>query len=50
VVSFRPPPDVWAELCVIAEDQGRSVSDCLIEALHDLVKKKRRDKGTGPDG
>jgi hypothetical protein len=50
VKSFRPPEALWEEVEKIADAEGRKHSDLVIEALHDLVKKKRRDKGAGPDG
>lgn len=50
VKSFRPPEALWAEVEAIANAEGRKHSDVVIEALHDLVRKKRRDKPPTPDG
>lgn len=45
VKSFRPPAALWAEVERIADEEGRKHSDLVVEALHDLVKKKRREAG-----
>lgn len=44
VKSFRPPPALWAELEDLAAAEGRKVSDALVEAVHDWVRKKAREK------
>lgn len=44
VRSFRPPPALWSELEQLAAAAGRRPSDALIEAVHDWVKKKRREE------
>lgn len=49
VVTVRIPPDLFAELKRIAEEEGRSVSSLLIEAMHDWVTKKRRDRPAGSE-
>jgi hypothetical protein len=40
VKSFRPPAGLWADVQAIAADEGRAASDLVIEALHDLVRKR----------
>jgi hypothetical protein len=42
VKSFRPPPTLWAWLTALAEAEDRKHSDALIEAMHEWVRKKRR--------
>jgi hypothetical protein len=44
VKSFRPPGPLWKEVEEIAATEGRKNSDAVIEALHDWVKKKRRER------
>lgn len=44
VKSFRPPAALWGEVEEIAAAEGRKNSELVIEALHDLVKKKRRER------
>lgn len=44
-ISFRPPPALREELDALAEAEGRKRSDVLIEAVHDWVRKKRRERG-----
>ena len=48
VVTVRIPPDLFAELKRIAEEERRSVSSLLIEAMHDWVTKKHREKTSAP--
>lgn len=43
VKSFRPPAQLWQNVEEIATAEGRKNSELVIEALHDLVKKKRRE-------
>jgi hypothetical protein len=43
VKTFRPPGPLWNEVEEIAAAEGRKNSDAVIEALHDWVKKKRRE-------
>jgi hypothetical protein len=43
VMGFRPPKPLRDEFEQFARDEGRTPSDALIEAMHDWVKKKRRD-------
>lgn len=45
VVSFRPPKPLRAELDALARAEGRDRSDVLIEAVHDWVRKKKRERG-----
>lgn len=42
-ISFRPPVALREELDKLAKELGRDRSDVLIEAVHDWVKKKRRE-------
>lgn len=44
VKTFRPPEPLWKEVEEIAAAEGRKNSELVIEALHDLVKKKRRER------
>jgi hypothetical protein len=50
VMGFRPPKPLRDEFTALAEADGRTPSDALIEAMHDWVKKKRRDRPASPDG
>lgn len=43
VKSFRPPTALWDEFVELATAEGRKHSDALIEAMHDWVRKHRRD-------
>lgn len=43
VKSFRPPEPLWKEVEELAATEGRKNSDAVIEALHDWVRKKRRE-------
>lgn len=45
VKSFRPPAALWDEFVELAAAEGRKQSDALIEAMHDWIKKKRREAG-----
>jgi hypothetical protein len=44
VKTFRPPGPLWKEVEEIAAAEGRKNSELVIEALHDLVTKKRRTR------
>ncbi|MFF4479482.1 hypothetical protein ACFY1A_21020 [Streptomyces sp. NPDC001520] len=44
VVTFRPPPPLRKDFDAEAETAGRSRSDALIEAMHDWIKKKQRER------
>ena len=44
-ISFRPPVALRKELDQLAKTLGRDRSDVLIEAVHDWVRKKRRERG-----
>ncbi|MFC7983794.1 hypothetical protein [Streptomyces sp. NPDC057336] len=46
VMGFRPPKPLRDEFEALAKSEERSPSDALIEAMHDWVKKKRREQGT----
>jgi hypothetical protein len=43
VMGFRPPKPLRDEFEALAKTEGRSPSDALIEAMHDWIKKKRRE-------
>lgn len=45
VMGFRPDPKLRAEFEALAKREGRSPSDALVEAMHDWVKKKERERG-----
>jgi hypothetical protein len=49
VMGFRPPKPLRDEFEVLAKAEERSPSDALIEAMHDWVKKKRREHGATDD-
>jgi hypothetical protein len=49
VMGFRPPKPLRDEFEAIAKSEERSPSDALIEAMHDWVKKKRRERATEGD-
>lgn len=44
VMGFRPPAALRAEFEQLAAAEGRKPSDALIEAMHDWVDKKRRQR------
>ncbi|MFF4090424.1 hypothetical protein ACFYY9_26610 [Streptomyces nigra] len=46
VMGFRPPKPLRDEFEELAKSEERSPSDALIEAMHDWVKKKRRERAT----
>lgn len=48
VKTFRPPGPLWKEIETIAAAEGRANSELVIEALHDLVKKKHRERPATP--
>lgn len=50
VITVRIPPDLHAELKRIAKEEGRSVSSLLIEAMHDHVNRKRRERPASSEG
>jgi len=43
VMGFRPPKPLRDEFEQLAEAEGRTPSDALVEAMHDWVKKRRRE-------
>lgn len=45
VMGFRPPKPLRDEFEALAKSEDRSPSDALVEAMHDWVKKKRRERG-----
>ena len=52
VMGFRPPKPLRDELVALAAAEGRTPSDALIEAVHDWIKKKKREQAatrTTPD-
>lgn len=44
VVTFRPPEQLRQEFDEEAKASGRSRSDALIEAMHDWLRKRRRER------
>lgn len=44
VMSFRPPKPLRDEFEGLADSEERSYSDALIEAMHDWIRKKRRER------
>lgn len=44
VITFRPPSPLREEFDIEAKEAGRSRSDALIEAMHDWIKKRHRDR------
>lgn len=44
VVSFRPPISLRKRLDELAKADGRDRSDVLIEAVHDWVRKRERER------
>lgn len=44
VVTFRPPQQLRDEFDEEAKAAGRTRSDALIEAMHDWLKKRRRER------
>lgn len=49
VVTFRPPTPLREALDAEVELAGRSRSDVLIEAVHDWIAKRRRERGAATD-
>lgn len=47
--SFRPPVPLWDEVMEYVEAEGRPYGDVIIEALHDWLKKKQREKALEGD-
>jgi hypothetical protein len=47
VMGFRPPKPLRDEFEALAEIEERTPSDALIEAMHDWVKKKERERAAG---
>lgn len=43
VVTFRPPQQLRDEFDEEAKTAGRTRSDALIEAMHDWLRKRRRE-------
>jgi hypothetical protein len=46
-MGFRPPKPLRDEFETLAKSEERSPSDALVEAMHDWVKKKRRERAAG---
>lgn len=44
VVTFRPPQQLRDEFDEEAKAAGRTRSDALIEAMHDWLRKRRRER------
>ena len=49
-ISFRPPIALRQELDELARADGRDRSDVLIEAVHDWVRKRKRELGAAAQG
>lgn len=45
VMGFRPPKPLRDRFEQLAEAEERTPSDALVEAMHDWVKKKERERG-----
>jgi len=50
VMGFRPPKPLRDEFEQLAAAEERTPSDALVEAMHDWVKKKRRQYEAAGDG
>ncbi|MFF6794295.1 hypothetical protein ACFY9C_35095 [Streptomyces filamentosus] len=48
VMGFRPPKPLRDEFEALAKAEERSPSDALVEAMHDWVKKKKRERDSAP--
>lgn len=48
VMGFRPPKPLRDEFETLAKSEERSPSDALVEAMHDWIVKKRRERGAQP--
>ena len=44
VKTFRPPEPLWNEVMKYVEAEKRPYADVLIEALHDWLRKKDRQR------
>lgn len=44
VMGFRPPKPLRDRFEQLAKEEDRSSSDALIEAMHDWVEKKERER------
>ncbi|MFD5209333.1 hypothetical protein ACFWIP_00340 [Streptomyces anulatus] len=44
VMGFRPPKQLREEFEALAASEERTPSDALVEAMHDWIKKKRRER------
>lgn len=49
VTTFRPPSKLRDDFDAEAKAAGRTRSDALIEAMHDWIKKKRRERAADAD-
>lgn len=45
VMGFRPPKPLRDRFEQLAATEERTPSDALVEAMHDWVKKKERERG-----
>jgi Arc/MetJ-type ribon-helix-helix transcriptional regulator len=43
-ISFRPPPKLREEFDEEVKASGRNRSDVLIEAMHDWLRKRQRER------
>lgn len=46
VMGFRPPKPLRDEFEELAAAENRTPSDALTEAMHDWIKKKRRERAS----
>jgi hypothetical protein len=49
-MGFRPPKPLRDEFEELAAADDRTPSDALIEAMHDWIKKKRRERAASEPG
>jgi Arc/MetJ-type ribon-helix-helix transcriptional regulator len=48
-ISFRPPEKLREEFDAEVKASGRNRSDVLIEAMHDWLRKRRRERPVGSE-
>lgn len=44
VKTFRPPTQLWADVMKHVKAEKRPYADVIVEALHDWLKKKDRER------
>ncbi|MFB6776466.1 hypothetical protein ACFCX0_03335 [Streptomyces sp. NPDC056352] len=50
VMGFRPPKPLRDEFEALAKAEDRSPSNALVEAMHDWINKKRRERAASEPG